>query len=144
MKTTIQRYQYASDEVRQAKAEEDRLLKEYLARKKAQNRVLWRAKKNIVVLKTISDEKKNYRSFMSTELWRKTRNKKLSECNYCQKCGDKNHLNIHHKSYKGKLKYFPPMSNLTVLCKTCHELFHKQFGVKEVMIKETDLFLSTR
>lgn len=43
----------------------------------------------------------------------------------CAKCGSRQNLNIHHKSYrKGHYAWEYPISNMMVLCKDCHKALH--------------------
>lgn len=43
----------------------------------------------------------------------------------CAKCGSKQTLDIHHKSYrKGHFAWEYPISNMMVLCRSCHRKIH--------------------
>ena len=45
--------------------------------------------------------------------------------NQCQKCGSKNHLDIHHTDYE-----HANINNLELLCRKCHKAVHKRSRCK--------------
>lgn len=81
--------------------------------------------KFLVELYEIQDYKKMpYYKYLQTEHWRVLREHKLLTVdNRCQLCYNEWNLQVHHRTYErlGNEK----LEDLTVLCKECHELFHK-------------------
>ncbi len=72
-----------------------------------------------------------YKQYLNTYHWRITRVAKLSDVGFrCQLCyvRDKS-LHVHHRTYL-RLGREKPM-DLTVLCKECHTLFHKNIKLKK-------------
>lgn len=65
-----------------------------------------------------------YKEYLLSTHWRQFRKQILSIRNKCQNCGGRNNLNLHHKHYKsiGKEKN----EDIIVLCKICHNNFHKK------------------
>jgi len=65
-----------------------------------------------------------YQLYLQSDHWIALRNRKLLEAEYhCQVCYSDNLLEVHHRTYlrKGHEK----LTDLTVLCHTCHSRFHK-------------------
>jgi len=72
-----------------------------------------------------------YRKYLHTYHWEHLRELKLLEVdNRCQICYNKVGLNVHHRTYE-RLGH-EKLMDLTVLCKECHELFHKHGKLKKV------------
>ena len=66
----------------------------------------------------------NYHQYLKSEKWKNKREKKLKQAEYhCQICYSPRMLQVHHRTYAriGNEK----LSDLVVLCKGCHNLFHK-------------------
>jgi len=65
---------------------------------------------------------------LQSEYWSKLKVAKLQQCgNYCEKCGKlSKHLDLHHKTYI-RLG-FEDISNVILLCRTCHEHQHQHYG----------------
>jgi len=67
-----------------------------------------------------------YTDYLNTAHWRNTRQRALVYYKYtCQKCGAKDNLHVHHKSYANK-GFEQVAIDLTVLCQTCHKKVHKK------------------
>jgi len=80
----------------------------------------------------------NYKSYLHTNHWQKTRKKKLKSRNFiCQICGAKDTiLDVHHRYYKTINK--EKMMDLKVLCRECHTFYHKYFGLNKMKLKFID------
>lgn len=64
-----------------------------------------------------------YRLYLRTEHWQRIRKDVLQRAQYrCQVCNASGLVDVHHRSYehKGQERY----SDVIVLCRKCHELFH--------------------
>ena len=73
----------------------------------------------------------NYMEYIQSEDWKKRRDKKLRKADWkCERCGSGINLCIHHITYDNLGN--EPMSDLLVLCKSCHEDIHR----KDLEIKE--------
>ena len=72
----------------------------------------------------INDKKRKYTAFINSKEWYKIRARVINaRGKYCEVCGNKNNIHIHHLNYKrfgGKEKN----SDLQVLCKKCHMKIH--------------------
>lgn len=76
-------------------------------------------------------KKMPYRKYLNTYHWKQLRDLKLSEVdNRCQICYNSIQLNVHHRTYE-RLGH-EKLSDLTVLCKECHEIFHKYGKLKKM------------
>lgn len=76
-----------------------------------------------------------YVEYLKGERWRALRSAKLSEKPYCECCGRRKGLNVHHLTYRrgwGKEK----LSDLMTLCGRCHQLIHQKLASGELVIKE--------
>lgn len=65
----------------------------------------------------------DYEIYMSSAAWFRTRKKKLQiSGRWCNRCGSKDRLEVHHRNYKrlGAER----MSDLEVLCRDCHDIEH--------------------
>jgi len=79
----------------------------------------------------------NYQEYLQTPHWKA---KKQEAYNYygasCVLCGSRKSINVHHREYNNK--WNEPMSDLTVLCYSCHDGHHKiarqiKFAEQEVL-----------
>ncbi len=68
----------------------------------------------------------NYDDYMRSFIWRSKRWRALERAKFaCQVCNTDKNLHVHHREYA--LPYgTEPDDDLTVLCKTCHERYHKE------------------
>lgn len=75
----------------------------------------------------------DYKSYLRTDHWIKTRSEKVKSNSCCNVCGKTEKLNAHHKRYKGKdgksVLFNEPQTVLVVLCSSCHRLVHHYFGI---------------
>ena len=70
------------------------------------------------------EEKKLYSQYLNSKEWDEKRKIKLIESDYkCQRCGEKQNLQVHHKHYENIKKEKP--EDLVVLCDVCHEMAHE-------------------
>lgn len=64
-----------------------------------------------------------YTEYLQTEHWGSVRSKALERAEHrCQLCNADSALHVHHRTYERRGN--ERISDLTVLCKTCHERFH--------------------
>jgi hypothetical protein len=84
----------------------------------------------------------SYRYFIKSEYWRAykavwySRHKK--RCARCKRSG----VNLHHKVYPKDGKYLALKDNaFTCLCRKCHYLYHRKFGVQPRMQTTTNRFV---
>lgn len=64
-----------------------------------------------------------YDTYLNTRHWKETRELKLVEAgNRCQVCNATSNLHVHHRTYDRIGR--EDMADLTVLCATCHKVFH--------------------
>jgi 5-methylcytosine-specific restriction endonuclease McrA len=66
----------------------------------------------------------DYSEYLQTDHWQMVRKAKLKQAGYkCQHCGASNTvLHVHHLTYSNRGN--ENLSDLIVLCKTCHESEH--------------------
>ena len=94
---------------------------------------------NLLLLETLSLEdevlrksrryyevyKYTYDDYLHTDLWKITQAIALKRARgKCQVCNSSEHLQVHHRSYDLGLGN-EVTTDLTVLCRDCHSLFHK-------------------
>ncbi len=67
----------------------------------------------------------SYRDYLSSLRWKAIKNAALSRAKHrCQICNSDLMLHVHHRKYPEELGSEEP-SDLIVLCRRCHDLFHK-------------------
>lgn len=65
-----------------------------------------------------------YLEYLKSPEWQEKRIAAVQAADYrCQVCNTPNHLDVHHRTYERFKNELP--GDLTVLCRSCHELFHK-------------------
>lgn len=65
-----------------------------------------------------------YNEYIKSERWYETRQEAFKvHGKYCHRCGAKQYLHVHHKTYK-RFKNENVAIDLIPLCNTCHELCH--------------------
>lgn len=70
------------------------------------------------------NRKTEYDRFMKSDTWEHLRSLKLRQArNRCEKCGDTERLEVHHLTYD-RFGGDERMTDLQVLCHTCHEDAH--------------------
>ena len=62
--------------------------------------------------------------FYSSDRWKEIRQKTLGNCSECEKCGSKNELTVHHRSYNN-FGGNETAEDLEVLCWDCHRDAHE-------------------
>jgi 5-methylcytosine-specific restriction endonuclease McrA len=68
----------------------------------------------------------NYRAYLRSERWRRTREKRLRIDRYkCTKCQSPFRLQVHHKTYERRGNE-NPRTDLVTLCAECHENEHRE------------------
>lgn len=66
----------------------------------------------------------NYNDYLKTETWKTIRRLALEFSKYkCQICNSSKSLNVHHRAYPKELGK-ESLSDLTVLCFSCHQKAH--------------------
>lgn len=70
-----------------------------------------------------SSRKDRYDAYIASDAWRENRKPALEYAEHrCQVCNADKHLDVHHRTYE-RLGNEKP-GDLTVLCRSCHEIFH--------------------
>ncbi len=86
------------------------------------------AKKSRIVLKQVSQE---YLDYLETEDWKNRRTAWLEEwgyrCSFCNIPNSQTTLDIHHRTYARLGSEH--MTDCVVLCRKCHNIFHKDLKV---------------
>lgn len=83
----------------------------------------------------------DYEGYLNTEHWHTMRRLALDAAEErCQLCYSPQRLQVHHRTYErlGRER----LADLTVLCDSCHEAFHRIVGIKQAM-QGVDLASST-
>lgn len=77
-----------------------------------------------------SDDFFNYKKYIASAHWKRTRKQKLEQVGYfCEKCGLEEGLCVHHLHYNSL--GMEEMSDLQVLCRECHRKTHSgQLGTR--------------
>lgn len=98
----------------------------------------------IVKIKKKRKERKtirSYKTYMTSSLWKKRKNQYWQKYKkICEACGSKNFVTLHHKIYTDSFGDEPD-EDVVALCGRCHNEFHKHYGCKKDMRKETDEFV---
>ena len=69
--------------------------------------------------------KMKYSDFLNTFYWKIIANeKRIQANNKCQLCSEKGVLHTHHNTYANHGLEIDNLSDLIILCETCHEKFH--------------------
>ena len=65
-----------------------------------------------------------YHAYLETDAWQERREAALNRaCHRCQVCNSGRSLDVHHRTYARLGQELE--ADLTVLCRGCHDLFHK-------------------
>lgn len=65
-----------------------------------------------------------YEDYLRSAKWQRKRRAALARAEHrCQVCSGRDRLNVHHRTYERLGDERP--ADLTVLCETCHEIFHR-------------------
>lgn len=71
-----------------------------------------------------------YQAYLQTPEWQEKRDQALESAGHrCQLCNSDDSLNVHHRSYERRGN--EESSDLTVLCRACHSLFHDRVPTEE-------------
>lgn len=101
----------------------DRPLRELAPRNPA--KIGTQRKGNSKFITQLEKERIDYPEYLQSATWQTKRRKKLVQANgRCQVCGSDARLEVHHNTYArvGNER----MSDLLVLCRECHQLFHDE------------------
>jgi 5-methylcytosine-specific restriction endonuclease McrA len=75
----------------------------------------------------------DYNNYLQSLHWKQIRQERLDYQNICQICSKNTGLNIHHKYYVDKenksILFHENIKDFMTLCKSCHRLVHKYFGI---------------
>lgn len=83
----------------------------------------------------------SYDEYLKSIVWHNIRNKKLIEVEHtCQICYSKNDLEVHHRTYKRIFR--EKMSDLTVLCRNCHQLYHTHLQQNKLTDAEIEIIVN--
>ena len=70
-----------------------------------------------------NNKREYYRNeYLKSEHWKNLKYEKLNKICYCEKCGNKNNIDVHHLNYKNL--YDVKLEDLQVLCRKCHSNEH--------------------
>lgn len=76
-----------------------------------------------IIKRSFKLRKLPYAIYLKSPEWQFIRERKLAQANYqCEKCGHKDHLQVHHKTYEHIGHEWD--SDLLVLCDSCHAKEH--------------------
>ena len=74
----------------------------------------------------------DYKEYLTSEVWKKKRNKIIKERGECELCGEKKRLEVHHLRYRYKsgksILGRERETDLVVLCWYCHNRLHEVYG----------------
>lgn len=71
------------------------------------------------------EQEKSYSAYLKTPHWHELKSRKLKIAGFkCQLCNAKQSLEVHHRSYANLGN--EPLEDLIVLCRNCHEVFHRE------------------
>jgi hypothetical protein len=73
-----------------------------------------------------------YEEYLKTPEWREKREQALERDGHCCRvCNSGKNLDVHHRTYVRRGNESP--NDLTTLCRSCHEYFHKRISQTEIM-----------
>jgi len=87
-------------------------------------------KKRWTTLKKTIKKVDNYSSYLRSRHWKNFRGYILTLHKRCKICGTTENLEVHHKWYgtrKKSVLYQESDDDVAVLCKKCHDLYHKEY-----------------
>ena len=71
--------------------------------------------------------------YLQSSIWQTKRLEALQLANYmCSSCGTRSNLEVHHDTGYRIIPY-EPVSNLRVLCTTCHTTLHNKYGYPQTL-----------
>lgn len=73
-----------------------------------------------------------YQEYLKTDYWKAVSDAVKKRADYrCQLCNSQHDLCAHHRTYERRGRELDSLSDLTCLCRRCHEIFHgKQEPIK--------------
>jgi hypothetical protein len=75
-----------------------------------------------------------YEQYLKTPEWKQKRDEALERDGHrCRACNGSKKLEVHHRTYERRGN--EDLNDLTTLCESCHELFHKKIGQDEIMLR---------
>jgi len=75
------------------------------------------------------NNKLSYKQYLQSPHWNEVRKLAIENAKgKCQLCNNNKYLNVHHRTYIHLGNEQNNLSDLTVLCKNCHEKFHSSTG----------------
>jgi len=81
-----------------------------------------------------------YQVYLLSDEWKETKEKAYKfHGPRCMKCRAETNLQVHHATYENI--YDEKLSDLVILCETCHELLHKTYGTENLK-DNTFIFLN--
>lgn len=84
----------------------------------------------LYLFEDVDYKRMSYHKYLTTYHWELVKQTKLDEVDHrCQVCYSPKKLNVHHRTYErlGNEK----LTDLTVLCQECHQLFHDNGKLKK-------------
>lgn len=79
--------------------------------------------------------KEQYAEYLTSPSWKMRRDAAVKRAEgRCQLCNSDANLNVHHRTYENVGREKP--TDLTVLCRSCHEKFHGITGSKRTSLKK--------
>lgn len=73
-----------------------------------------------------------YSDYLQTPEWAEKRQLALARDGYrCRVCNEREHLHVHHRTYIRRGN--EDLDDLTTLCESCHDHFHKKFNQQDLM-----------
>lgn len=103
------------------------------------NRFTRRYKSNYFI-----NRKKKYNNYiLNSDDW-KYKKKQIFELKgaKCERCGEIHNLTVHHGNYFSL--FHEKLEDLYILCKKCHEDYHKIISSKETTNKLTEIFINSK
>jgi len=78
-----------------------------------------------------------YEAYLKTSEWKAKRDQSLERDGYrCRACNSSEKLHVHHRTYARRGN--EDINDLTTLCQSCHEHFHKKISQTEIMVQTYD------
>jgi hypothetical protein len=85
--------------------------------------------------------KQRYAVFLKTEFWKGLSAEKRRQVGECERCGELEGLQAHHKVYPADW-FDSRLEHLEVLCRRCHRAEHGIVGAPAIMLYRGDLRFS--
>ena len=79
----------------------------------------------------------NYQDYLKTDYWKAVSDAVKKRADYrCQLCNSQHDLCAHHRTYEHRGRELEHLSDLTCLCRRCHEIFHGKQSPQTKPIQE--------